>query len=190
METLSNPFVLGYHGCHRETAERVLGGGEHLRASSNDYDWLGVGVYFWEADPLRGLEWARERHGPHAAVIGAVIHLGHCLNLMSRHAFDALTRAYGLLDEDFRKLRKALPTNGVSGKSRKLDCAVIQRLHTLRQGHPPYDTVKGLFIEGREPFPGSAFRHQTHVQICVRQTRVIKGYFRVFEDHLGGSNTA
>lgn len=30
----------------------------HLEPSDNPWDWLGKGIYFWEADPIRGYEWA------------------------------------------------------------------------------------------------------------------------------------
>ncbi len=189
METLSNAIILGYHGCHKDVAERVLSGTEHLQPSTNRHDWLGAGIYFWEADPVRGLEWAREKHGAQdAAVIGAAIHLGRSLNLMSRHAYDTVAQAYKALELKFRTAGVPLPTNGATGMRRKLDCAVIEHLHNLRaEAVPmlrPYDTVRGLFIEGDEAFPGSMLRHKTHVQICVRENRVIKGYFRVFPEHL------
>ena len=85
MHRLSTSFVLGYHGCEREVGERLLGG-EAFKASNNDYDWLGPGIYFWEANPLRGLEFAQEatrRRGVKvdACVVGAVIDLGNCLDL-------------------------------------------------------------------------------------------------------------
>ena len=52
-------LVLGYHGCDREVGERILGGsGGHLQPSENDYDWVGSGIYFWEDNPRRALEWA------------------------------------------------------------------------------------------------------------------------------------
>jgi hypothetical protein len=34
--------------------------GTAFKPSNNDYDWLGPGIYFWEANPLRGLEFAEE----------------------------------------------------------------------------------------------------------------------------------
>lgn len=46
--TRASAFVLGYHGCDRAVGEKVLANKEHLRASDNDYDWLGTGIYFWE----------------------------------------------------------------------------------------------------------------------------------------------
>jgi hypothetical protein len=59
LQRLSFGFVLGYHGCDKAIAEKLLGG-TPFQASENDYDWLGPGIYFWEANPLRGLEYASE----------------------------------------------------------------------------------------------------------------------------------
>lgn len=56
MHRLSSSFVLGYHGCDQSVGEALLRG-EPFRISNNDYDWLGPGVYFWEANPERGLAW-------------------------------------------------------------------------------------------------------------------------------------
>lgn len=190
METLSNAVVLAYHGCDKDVAEKILSqNNEHLKPSKNDYDWLGSGIYFWEADPVRGWEWAKEHHGEKdAAVVGAAIHLGRCLNLMSRRDILALAEAYGVLKKWFETAEAPLPTNGKSGMARKLDKAVIETLHKIReQADPPqspYDTVRGLFIEGEPAYPQSGFYCKTHIQICVRETRVIKGYFRVSDAFL------
>jgi hypothetical protein len=43
MHRLSASFVLGYHGCDAEIAEKLLRG-EPFEQSQNDYDWLGHGV--------------------------------------------------------------------------------------------------------------------------------------------------
>ena len=62
MHRLTSAFVLGYHGCDHSVGERLLAG-TAFKLSDNDYDWLGPGIYFWEANPLRGLEFAQEYHG-------------------------------------------------------------------------------------------------------------------------------
>jgi hypothetical protein len=71
---------IGYHGCDQSVADKVLSHGVSLRASTNDYDWLGHGIYFWEDNLDRAWEWARRR--PQPAVIGAHIRLRHCLDLL------------------------------------------------------------------------------------------------------------
>ena len=52
--------VIAYHGCHSDTADRVLAG-EPFVLSSNPYDWLGTGIYFWEYGPDRAWDWAEKR---------------------------------------------------------------------------------------------------------------------------------
>jgi hypothetical protein len=75
-------FVLGFHGCDKDLAEKIFSGEERLKPSQNNYDWLGNGVYFWEQNPLRALEYAHHlKDNPQKgrarieepAVIGAVI---------------------------------------------------------------------------------------------------------------------
>ncbi|MBF0305832.1 MAG: hypothetical protein HQL41_09325 [Alphaproteobacteria bacterium] len=150
MSRLHTSFVLGYHGCDKKTGEAVLAEGGALSPSDEEYDWLGPGIYFWEADPKRAFEWAewKAKRGGYETpfVIGA----------MSAH-----TR-----DEDH--------------VLRYLDCAVIRRLHgAMDKAGEPFETVRGLFTEGNQLFPGSGFQEKTHVQIAVRSTGNIKGYFRV-----------
>ena len=88
MHRLSSSFVLGYHGCDGTVAARLLAGAR-WQPSQNDYDWLGEGRYFWEANPRRGLDFAIEASKrPRAkiknpAVVGAIIDLGNCLDLMT-----------------------------------------------------------------------------------------------------------
>ncbi|MGH9444695.1 MAG: hypothetical protein ACRD3O_03060 [Terriglobia bacterium] len=103
MHSLSTSFVLGYHGCDRETGERLLLN-ESFQASENDYDWLGSGIYFWEANPDRALAWAHERadrilkkegRNVEPFVVGAVIDPGFCLDLVSSNGIQAIEEAYG-----------------------------------------------------------------------------------------------
>lgn len=86
----------------------------------------------------------------------------------------------------------ALPAN-TGGKNllkRFLDRAVIQHVHTSRAGakRPAFDTVRGAFVEGAPIYPTAGFFEKSHIQICVRQPRCIKGYFRILPEptELGG----
>jgi hypothetical protein len=192
---LNSAFVLGYHGCDAAIAERVLAG-EAFTPSTNEYDWLGHGIYFWEANPKRGLEFAkilskRPRGSSRIdtpCVIGAVIDWGLCLDLTTTAGIDRVRVAYGFLKFVVENAKPArnLPENHPDGLRRNLDCAVINILHTLQNeaAKAPFDTVKGLFIEGEPVYPGSAFQERTHSQICVRNPDCIKGVFRVPEIHL------
>jgi hypothetical protein len=98
LHRLAAGFVLGYHGCDRRVGEQLLDG-EPFKSSQNDYDWLGDGIYFWEANPLRGLEFAREtsrRANLRSAtfVIGAVIELGLCLDLTTADGIAPVRASY------------------------------------------------------------------------------------------------
>lgn len=76
-------LVLGFHGCDESVFERVIYRGEPMKKSENSYDWLGHGIYFWEQNKQRASDWAKKSSKiKKPAVIGAVIDLGRCLNLM------------------------------------------------------------------------------------------------------------
>ena len=194
MHRLATSFVLGYHGCARSIAERVLAG-EPFTTSENDYDWLGPGIYFWQANPRRALRFAEEkkfRDGASwvPAVIGAVIELGLCLDLATQAGIDQTRNAYNSLVAAYKAAGLSLPKNA-GGKDlllRRLDRAVIQTLHEIRASaeEAPIDTVSGVFIEGAPIYKDAGFYEKTHIQICVCNPGVIKGVFRVRDDDLRG----
>lgn len=183
-------FVLGFHGCDESVGEAILcGEKQHLKASNNDYDWLGHGVYFWESNPQRALEFAQEcASGGKGSqgdiktpfVLGAIIDLKCCLNLLDSLSLQKLKETHSLLSEAFNTMGKSLPSNGENKLQRKLDCSVIELLHIIQHKtiKPSFDTVRGMFTEGEELYPGAGFRTKDHTQICVRNVECIKGYFR------------
>ena len=178
--------MLAYHGCDREVAERLLAGAD-FRASQNDYDWLGPGIYFWEANPQRGLEFAHElqqrvRSGiKKPSVIGAVIELGLCLDLTTSAGIQQVRAAHEQLARLAKTSGKSLPKNSPDLLRRNLDCAAIRVLHQIREDkdEPPIDTIRGVFVEGKPMFENSGFYEKTHIQICVCEPESIKGVFRV-----------
>jgi hypothetical protein len=191
LHRLASAFILGYHGCDHRVGERLLAG-TAFRPSNNDYDWLGPGIYFWEANPLRGLEFAEEASRRKTSniskpfVIGAVIELGLCLDLTTSSGLDWVRIAYESLVDVTRAAALDLPSNSKDELRRNLDCAVVRRLHTIleTQKLPAIDTLKGVFTEGEPAYPGAGFREKTHIQIAVRNPRCIKGVFRVPQDQL------
>ena len=187
MHALATSFILGYHGCDASVAERLLSG-KPFRQSTNDYDWLGHGVYFWEVNPRRGLEFARElaksERGKKIkvpAVVGAVIDLGLCLDLTTSAGITQVRTAHRELDKIAKAAGVDLPKNSEDQLRHNLDCAVIQALHGIRDasGEPSVDTVKGVFLEGKRVYRTAGFYEKTHVQVCVRNLNCIKGVFRV-----------
>jgi hypothetical protein len=174
-------FVLGYHGCDQSIVTDILTGKASLHASRNDYDWLGHGIYFWEDSYQRAFQWAQQsRRIKHPAVIGAVINLGHCLNLLDVEHLNTVRIAYQTLEKTAAQAETPLPANrGRTFKDRKLDCAVIETLHQMRKEEAlePYQTVRGFFVEGEALYQGAGLRHQDHIQLCVRDTACIVGFF-------------
>ena len=191
-------FVIGYHGTDRSIAEALFSGKEKdLIFSDNDYDWLGSGLYFWENSWQRGLEWAtqfvgKKRKGgkviTEPAVVGAVIDLGHCLNLLDQQAIQLVQDRYSWLVAQCHANGTQLPKNenpdwmqdSTDRIYRKLDCAVIRSIHDLIKdaGLPAYDSVRAVFLEGKPVYKDSGFLEKTHIQICVRKPERIIGYFR------------
>jgi hypothetical protein len=192
LHRLSASFVLGYHGCDAVVAAKLLKN-QAFKPSQNAYDWLGEGVYFWEANPLRGLEFSREsmsRRGSkinNPAVVGAIIDLGYCLDLTTSLGLYTIASAYKELKSVFDKAQRPLPKNQPDGLRHNLDCQVINYAYRLaKEEGKPFDTVKGIFIESPDLYPGSAFGSKNHVQIAVRNLDCIKGVFRVPKSHLIG----
>lgn len=62
---------------------------------------------------------------------------------------------------------------------RRLDCAVIEAAHGINKqaNYRPYDSVRGVFWEGSQLYPGAEIREKNHIQICVRNPNCIKGFF-------------
>jgi hypothetical protein len=188
-------FILGYHGCDRNLAERVFAGKFPLKPSHNDYDWLGDGIYFWEHNAARAFEFATEvGQSPHPsgqkiknpAVVGAIIDLGFCLNLLDSAFIQMVRKAHDELRRASKEAGISMPRN-IGGKDllqRHLDCAVLRTLHQTREDDDkaPFETVRAVFVEGGPLYRNAGFAAKNHIQICVRDPRCIKGYFRPLDD--------
>jgi len=183
-------LVFGFHGCDESTKVNVLHKNKHLNKSTNEWDWLGHGVYFWENNLERAYQWADERakRGDYdkPSVIGAIIDLGHCMNLTDNAYVPFLDFGFKAVKARAKSESKEIPKNkgGNDSLMRFLDCAVIQQIHDFNSKKNPeceFDSVRGIFIEGKEAYPGSGFREKTHVQICIRNLNCIKGYFNPLE---------
>jgi hypothetical protein len=181
------PFsVVGFHSCDKEVGFKVLTGNDELLGSKNSWDWLGEGVYFWEQNPARALEYAIESAQlkqfnkipiKTPFVLGAIIELGNCLNLVETNSLQILSTAYLSLKKVVEEAGRKMPEN--KKDNRALDCAVIQYIHQSikEQGETPFDTIRCAFPEGEEAYPGSAITSRLHIQLCVLNPDCIKGYF-------------
>ena len=154
-------LVIGFHGCDKTVVDAVVAGKTDLLSSTNDYDWLGNGIYFWENNEERAWQWAKDlakrknSQIKEPAVVGAIIDLGYCFDLTDSTYLQELKAAYGAMVTVYKESGIELPKNTSIGNStdlliRKLDCAVVQTALTYNQdaNAHPYDSVKGVFWEG------------------------------------------
>ncbi len=178
-------LVLGYHGCDESTAEAVLRG-DSFKPSENAYDWLGRGVYFWEYGPHRALRFAEQQQQRNKiarpAVVGALISLGNCFDLMDTQATLELEVCGRAFCDGYAARGESLPSNDGAApdhKKRLLDCALVNfYLSTLDVAGYGYSSVRGAFHEGDPVLPGSKIYRETHIQLVVRQPGCIRGVFR------------
>lgn len=177
---------MGYHGCDASVAKKIVAGEDALNPSENDYDWLGHGLYFWEDSFERAHRWALDESSKQRgkvkrpAVLGAIIELRSCLDLVQVEHLDLVKNAYERMLGVFREANQPVPANtGKDLGARALDCAVFQSLHVFREEdyQAPFDTVRAFFTEGEPLYPTAGIRQLDHIQICVRNPACIAGYF-------------
>ena len=177
--------IIAYHGCDAEVAERLLAGAP-FQMSENDYDWLGSGIYFWEFGSRRALDFAhfQTKFGrvKTPSVVGAVIQLGNCFDLMDTRFTAPLRAAYRIFRATAERSGQPIPENGgrtPDKELRRLDCAVLNYyLRAVDEKGLSFDTVRCAFAEGPPAFPGSRLRTQSHIQLAVRNPDCILGVFR------------
>lgn len=201
---ISPGIVVGFHGCDQDTFDSVIRDGKDLIKSNNSYDWLGQGAYFWEGSHERAEEWARASKSiEKPCVIGAIIQLGKCIDLLDSADLKKVKSTYEILEDECERLGEPLPINkaysGDISFLRELDCRVIMRLHSLNneliyqdlgidpsdhqakrylQNHPQFiDSVRGMFPEGSELYDGAGFRDKNHIQLCIVNPNCVVGYF-------------
>lgn len=184
-------LIIGFHGCDASLAQKLVNGKTTLKPSINIYDWLGSGIYFWENNQQRALDYAKEettRSRPKVktpAVVGAIIDMGLCLDLMDDEHIQVVKSSYDNLVQSCQVLGLPMPANRNSGWStdlllRNLDCAVINNVHNQRKRTkklPPYDSVRCAFIEGNSLYHNAGFHEKNHIQLCILNPNCIKGYF-------------
>ncbi|MGS1117437.1 hypothetical protein [Castellaniella sp. UC4442_H9] len=180
-------FVLGFHGTEKSTVTKLVNGATpHLKASAGKFEWLGHGIYFWENDPQRALEWAEDGNSKTKVrepdAVGAILDLKFCLDLTTRAGRDEVEEAYKSLVAAYAASGTE-PAKNIGGPDmlrRELDCQVIQSVHSYRKKHnqPTYDSVRAPFREAEELYPGAGFHKYDHIQIAIINPDCIKGYFK------------
>lgn len=178
--------ILGYHGTRRRTAERLVAG-DAFGPSTNDDDWLGHGIYFWEYAPQQAWRWARQRYGDgDAAVVGAMIRLGRCLDLLDPGNFATVREAHAKLEATLAALGKALPAN--MNKHKFLDCAIFNDLFgAFEDAGRRFETCRAVFVpQGKRGivrlWPRSGIFESGHIQVSIREPRNILAVWSVRRD--------
>jgi hypothetical protein len=188
MYTSRTGLILGFHGTDESIVNDVLNGNGDLKKRDNVYDWLGHGIYFWDNSPSRALDWAiqlSKRKGSKIkkpAVIGSILDLGYCLDLLDYKNLEFVKFGYSMLESALSVSKTPMPQNKGEDADltlRELDCAAIQSLHKSisEDNEKEFDSVRGVFWEGKRLYPNAGFREKNHIQICVRNIECIKGYF-------------
>ena len=178
--------VLAFHSCDIEVGLKVLLGTETLKQSTNDWDWLADGIYFWEQNPERALKYSIDCAAGTQKnkvkvntpfVLGCLIDLENCFNLTESTSLQALKRGYDDFIDISAQKGIIIPQN--QRANRKLDCAVIRYIHEVNKiaDLKPYDTVRAAFREGNPVYPSCEIWEETHIQIAVRNENCIRGYF-------------
>jgi hypothetical protein len=185
-------LVIGFHGCDISVRNKVVTGDADLIPSKNSYDWLGHGIYFWENNHSRAIDFANElktlRRGASKiitpSVLGAVLDIGFCLDLLDAKFIELVQDSYISLLDCCNEINIQLPVNKPLKSSgdlllRDLDCEVIEYLHFERKVFQlrPFDSVRSAFIEGKPLYKNAGFYAKNHIQISIRNPNCIKGYF-------------
>ena len=184
-------IVYGFHAIDRSAGLKILNLEDEFEHSSNKYDWLGPGIYFWENNLERANQYAQQdSKRPDSRikepfVLGTVLELGNCLDLLDQKYNDFLKDAYSRLKDALSEQGNPLPSNRNMGeddfdfKARELDCSVIRYACALskKEYDKPFDSVRAAFIEGSPIYEGARFFSENHIQIAVINPNCIKGIF-------------
>jgi len=177
--------VVAFHGTSKRTAEKLISG-HPFDQSENDDDWLGHGIYFWEYAPQQAWWWADRRYDKEAAVVGALVRLGRCIDLLDPSNADLLLHADRDLDLALKSVGKKLPSNANNHKYR--DCAVFNYLFaSMKQSSFVPDSTRAVFVPmqaGRLPrlWERSGVFHGAHIQLSVREPNNILAVWPVRKD--------
>lgn len=191
-------LTLAYHGCDISVRDDLVAGRlKHLTPSSNPYDWLGRGVYFFEQDARRALLLATNaaehpellltrRPIATPAVVGVVLRVGTWLDMTTQDGLDQFQAGLEALTAAL-KPGEPLPVNQASFEGdedllqRQLDRAVFDQIHRIRaltpEDTPKIEAVRGAFPQGKQMAPTSAFRRQSHIQIALLEENCVVGWF-------------
>ena len=185
-----NSYVTrGFHGTTRESAESILTNNTFFR-SSNSWDWLGQGTYFFDNGPLHAWKFAlscSDGDPEKAAVVSVDIRLENCLDLLDktywrfvREQFETIREQHDIDKKRLPKQRGLIetfisPDHKSNGKN-ELDQMVIEDLICTLEGKGEViDSTRAAFAFKDRIFTSSFFGYEDHIQIAVRRPAPIYG---------------
>jgi hypothetical protein len=87
-------WAYGYHGTSMDQASAIVE--TVFNPSSNEYDWLGKGIYFWQDAPKRAWQWAQSVR-ENLAVVKSRLRLNSgCLDPLDIGYFPLLKTMYNI----------------------------------------------------------------------------------------------
>jgi hypothetical protein len=184
--------IIGYHGTTAEAADRLVSG-DPFNPSDNDDEWFGRGIYFWEYAPKQAWWWSEDfKRGENPAVIGAIIRLGNCFDLLDPKNLDVLRAVHKRMTEMMTAQDLRIPRNG--RHHRYLDCAVFNWFYReAEQANTPIDSARAVYVptaHAKRIWKGSWIYDEAHIQICVRNSKNILAVWHVRRDGRYGKPTA
>lgn len=189
--------IVGYHGTRLSVALDIINRRRDFEPRTNDGDWLGRGVYFWEYAPRQALWWARrlrKQWNEPIAVLGSMIRLGACLDLLDPDNIKVVKRYHDEYLADQVALGTVAPLN--RRNKRLLDCAVFEYFYGMVENsagaaHRRVETARGAYVptdQKKRSWRGSWIYEQSHIQICVRNPACILGTWLHYPANTGVSD--
>ena len=193
--------LIGFHGCDLDIRNKLVNNPDYIEISKKPYDWLGHGMYFWEHNYTRAMQWAEDKAAKGKiktpGVLGAVLQLGHCCDFLDSKFTGMIGQYYEAMSTKYSATGSELPINSDLNEDkhqdrllRRLDCATIEYMHETilerykadmaNQGYSNFqlfDSTRGAFSEGGPAFSGAGIMRKSHIQICIRNMNCIKGFF-------------
>ncbi|MCK9526103.1 MAG: hypothetical protein M0R49_09285 [Limnochordia bacterium] len=153
----------GYHGTTRANADEILRSGR-FRFSTEEQEWLGRGIYFFENDPRQARNWCmKARKYPEWAVLRSKIEANVVIDLVDTETFERFRSIANRMKMRYTKLR--------DGRPRHLINSVV--LNAMYEAEP-YDLVRGIFEVPSTYTVDRTNIKQYQIQLCVRNLQCVK----------------
>ena len=154
------------------------------------FDFPGKGIYFWEYAPKQAWWWASKfKKNRNPAVVGSIIRLGQCLDLLDPVNVAALKAFHDKTLSKWNVAGLEIPRNG--NQHKKLDCAIFNLLYD--QSDAAIETARAVYVptqSAKRAWKRSWIYEEAHIQICVRKPENILAVWRVRKDGRYGKDAA